>query len=164
MGLELSPLELGYSLPLDCVKTLILTLLLMALNISVSFALVWIAVNVLREEKALRKVEKWPNRIGLKDVIEKFLWDFPEETFYRDFVFMSLKTLGIIPAALFSLLLFALVHTYAGKTWTLMTFINGLIYSYAIYQTNSILIPLILHRALNISPPLYLRIFSKHDS
>ena len=164
MELGLSPFELGYSLPSDYMKTLILTLLLIALNISVSFTFVWIAVNVLREEKALRKVEKWPSRLGLKDIIEGFLWDFPEEAFYRGFIFMCLKTLGIIPAALFSSFLFALVHTYAGRTWTLMTFINGLIYSYAIYQTDSILVPLILHRVLNISPPLYLRIFSKCNS
>ncbi|RLE64107.1 MAG: hypothetical protein DRJ47_08405 [Thermoprotei archaeon] len=54
-----------------------------------------------------------------------------------------------------------MVHTYAGKTWTLMTFINGLIYSYGGYETKSLLVPLILHRILNTSAPLYLKIFSR---
>ena len=89
------------------------------------------------------------------------LWDFPEEAIYRGFVFMSLRELGPAPAALYSSLLFALVHTYAGRAWALMAFVNGLIYSDAIHRPNSLLAPLALHSALNLSPPLYLKIFSK---
>lgn len=81
IGLRISPLEIGYSLPSDYVSTLALTLILALLNILVSFTLVRIATEFLKEEKALKKVEKWPSKIDLKDFIEGFLWDFPEEAF-----------------------------------------------------------------------------------
>ena len=130
----------------------------MVANVSASFALVWVAVKVLREGGAVKKVGGWPSRVGLRDILEDALWSFPEEAFYRGFVFMSLRPLGLAPAAILSSLLFAPAHTYAGRAWALMAFLNGILYSYAIRRTGTVLAPLALHCALNASAPLCLRL------
>lgn len=91
IGLGVSPLEIGYNIPLDCMKASLLTTFLAFLNIFISFTLVRIATEFLKEEKALRKVKRWPSNVNYRDFVEGFLWDFLEEAFYRGFVFMGLR-------------------------------------------------------------------------
>jgi len=47
---------------------------------------------------------------------------------------MGLGSLGFIAQTLISSFFFSIAHIYAGVVWSIMSFIDGIVYSYAIIE------------------------------
>lgn len=77
---------------------------------------------------------------------------FAEEYIFRKYSIdlANLQVIKQIIFVLYSSLLFSAVHDLTNISYTMITFLSGIVYSYVYIKTSNILYPILAHSAFNI--------------
>jgi len=146
------PRFVGFRLPRMDVKIFASLLFLTGFSLLVFVCVIWFALRVARDPRAIRQVRSWPTKLDLtwkRDLLGPVLWTVPEECFLRGYLVSQFAAVGSGVALLVSSFFTAAVHWYAGRFWVLLSAFSGVIYGLAFLWTGSLLPVVIIHAVGN---------------